>query len=263
MHTDAVDSVLRHQEGRGDGPVRPVGFGGGGDGDTAVQTARRRVHHQGPDEEWDDKHKLAWNARCWACTCRGIRSTAWRILRKHAKRPIAAILADPPKEGEIEIAGLITSLERRVNKKGEPWAICTVEDMDASLEVLFFPKSYALFAADLVEDNAVVVKGRVNWRDDKMSVFAAGLVPLDLSDVALGDEEPPLTLLASAEKITKSVVIELKQTLQAHRGDTPVRLKLVGKSSETLYALYDYPVTVSSMLLGELKSIPGIAAASG
>ncbi len=266
VHEDAVDAVLplKRQEAMGQFDLFQ-GFGGGGDGDTAVQTASSPLAHlKFDDEEYPRKQKLAYEREMLGLYVSAHPlDGAERILRKHAKRPIAAILADPPKEGEIEIAGLITSLERRVNKKGEPWAICTVEDMDASLEVLFFPKSYALFAADLVEDNAVVVKGRVNWRDDKMSVFAAGLVPLDLSDVALGDEEPPLTLLASAEKITKSVVIELKQTLQAHRGDTPVRLKLVGKSSETLYALYDYPVTVSSMLLGELKSIPGIAAASG
>ncbi|WP_282772410.1 DNA polymerase III subunit alpha [Saccharomonospora viridis] len=266
VHEDAVDAVvpLKRQEAMGQFDLFQ-GFGGGGDGDTAVQTASSPLAHlKFDDEEYPRKQKLAYEREMLGLYVSAHPlDGAERILRKHAKRPIAAILADPPKEGEIEIAGLITSLERRVNKKGEPWAICTVEDMDASLEVLFFPKSYALFAADLVEDNAVVVKGRVNWRDDKMSVFAAGLVPLDLSDVALGEEEPPLTLLASAEKVTKSVVIELKQTLQAHRGDTPVRLKLVGKSSETLYALYDYPVTVSSMLLGELKSIPGIAAASG
>ncbi|WP_298180980.1 DNA polymerase III subunit alpha [Saccharomonospora sp.] len=265
VHEDAVDAVvpLKRQEAMGQFDLFQ-GFGGGADDDTTAQTASSPLAHlKFDDEEYPRKQKLAYEREMLGLYVSAHPlDGAERILRKHAKRPIAAILADPPKEGEIEIAGLITSLERRVNKKGEPWAICTVEDMDASLEVLFFPKSYALFAADLVEDNAVVVKGRVNWREDKMSVFAAGLVPLDLSDVALGDEEPPLMLLASAEKITKSVVIELKQTLQAHRGDTPVRLKLVGRSSETVFALYDYPVTVSSMLLGELKSIPGIAAAS-
>src|SRR3569833_3854539 len=114
------------------------------------------------------------------------RDGAERILRKHAPKPSAGIRADPPREGEIVISGLITSRERRVNKKGEPWAICTVEDMDASLEELFFPKAYALFSGELIEDNAVLVKGRVNWREDKMSVFGGGLATLDLSVVGFG-----------------------------------------------------------------------------
>ncbi|MGC7102989.1 DNA polymerase III subunit alpha, partial [Amycolatopsis lurida] len=180
------------------------------------------------------------------------------LLRKHAKRPIGAILADPPREGELIVAGLITALERRVNKKGEPWAICTVEDIDGSLEVLFFPKSYALFSAELTEDNPVVVKGRVNWREGKMSVFGAGVDPLDISDLG---EESPLVLRASAEKLDGEVVGELKSALLAHAGDTPVRIELVAGQRLRRYALDDYPVRVSSMLLGELKGIPGISVA--
>ncbi|QFU93424.1 DNA polymerase III subunit alpha [Amycolatopsis sp. YIM 10] len=180
------------------------------------------------------------------------------LLRKHAKRPIGAILADPPREGELIVAGLITALERRVNKKGEPWAICTVEDIDGSLEVLFFPKSYALFSAELTEDNPVVVKGRVNWREGKMSVFGAGVDPLDISNLG---EESPLVLRATAEKLDREVVGELKSALLAHAGDTPVRIELVAGQRLRRYALDDYPVRVSSMLLGELKGIPGISVA--
>jgi DNA polymerase-3 subunit alpha len=187
---------------------------------------------------------------------------AERILRKHAKRPIGILLADPPQEGEVEVAGLITSVERRVNKNGAPWAICSIEDLDASIEVLFFPKSYAVLAPDLIEDNAVVVRGRVNWREDKMSVFGSDLIALDLSGITGNDEEPPLVLLAAADMIDTAVVSELKSTLLAHKGDTPVHIKLVGKRNEILLALYDYPVNVSSMLMGEIKGIPGITVAA-
>ncbi|MBB3661245.1 DNA polymerase-3 subunit alpha [Prauserella sediminis] len=260
VHEDAVEAVvpLKRQEAMGQFDL--FGAGAPDEGAEAAASSSPLAHLKFDDEEYPRKQKLAYEREMLGLYVSGHPlDGAERILRKHAKKPIAAILADPPKEGEIEIAGLLTSVERRVNKKGEPWAICTVEDMDASLEVLFFPKSYAIFAADLVEDNAVVVKGRVNWREDKMSVFGGGLVPLDLSDIAAGDEEPPLMLVASAEKLDQSVVVELKQTLKAHPGETPVRLKLVGKR-ETLFALYDYPVKVSSMLMGELKGIPGIMA---
>ena len=99
-----------------------------------------------------------------------------RILRKHAPRPIAALLEEAPKEGEIVLAGMIAAVDRRVNKKGESWAIVTIEDLDAAMEVLFFPKSYIEMGADLVPDTAVAVRGRVNWRD---GVFpGCGLPPM-------------------------------------------------------------------------------------
>ncbi|ASR34825.1 DNA polymerase III subunit alpha [Prauserella marina] len=260
QHEDAVDAVvpLKRQEAMGQFDL----FGTTDDADP-TPSASPLAHLKFGDDEYPRKQLLAYEREMLGLYVSAHPlDGAERILRKHAKRPIAAILADPPKEGEIEIAGLITTLERRVNKKGEPWAICTVEDMDASMEVLFFPKSYALFAADLIEDNAIVVKGRVNWRDDKMSVFGGALVPLDLSTVTSDDEDPPLLLLASADKINHSIVTELKQTLQAHHGDTPVHLKLMGKQRETVFALYDYPVKVTSMLIGELKGIPGITAST-
>ncbi|MFD9896492.1 OB-fold nucleic acid binding domain-containing protein, partial [Amycolatopsis sp. NPDC059027] len=265
VHEDAVEAVvpLKRQEAMGQFDL----FGSFGDEsaeDTAsVSSSSPLAHLKFGEEEYPRKQLLAYEREMLGLYVSAHPlDGAERILRKHAPRPIAALLADPPKEGEVVISGLITSLERRVNKKGEPWAICTVEDMDAAIEVLYFPKSYALFAADLIEDNAVLVKGRVNWREDKMSVFGGGLATLDLSDIANGEDEPPLVLLAAAEKIDQSVVSELKSTLLAHKGETPVHLKLVGQKQQTVFALYDYPVKVTSMLIGELKGIRGITANS-
>ncbi|RSM78764.1 DNA polymerase III subunit alpha [Amycolatopsis sp. WAC 01375] len=248
VHEDAVDAVvpLKRKQAMGQFDL----FGAGEESEEGTSPL---AHLELGVEEWPRKELLAHEREMLGLYVSAHPlDGAEGVLRGHAPRPIAAILDNPPREGEVVVAGLITSLERRVNKKGEPWAICTIEDLDAALEVLFFPKAYALFTADLAEDNAVRVNGRVNWREDKMSVFGGGLVPLDLS--AAEDGEPPLTLHATAERLTEDAVLELRQALLAHQGKTPVRVELAG----TVYALDDYPVAVSSMLLGELKSIPGI-----
>ncbi|QWF85245.1 DNA polymerase III subunit alpha [Amycolatopsis sp. CA-230715] len=257
VHEDAVEAVvpLKRQQAMGQ-----FDLFGGGDDTPAEESSSPLAHLKFGEEEYPRKQLLAYEREMLGLYVSAHPlDGAERILRKHAPRPIAAILADPPKEGEVVISGLITSLERRVNKKGEPWAICTIEDMDASLEVLFFPRSYVLFAADLVEDNAVLAKGRVNWREDKMSIFGGGLVPLDLSDADTTDEL--FVLRAAAEKVDEAVVLELKSTLLAHPGETPVRLDLVGVDRTTRYALDRYPVTVTSTLRGELKGIRGISVA--
>ncbi|WP_246281959.1 DNA polymerase III subunit alpha [Fodinicola acaciae] len=174
------------------------------------------------------------------------------MLRAYAPRPIAAILDSPPRSGDLAVAGLITAVDRRVNKKGEPWAICTVEDLDAAIEVLFFPKSYAVNSAELVEDNAVAVRGRVNWREERMSVFGDSVTTLDAG-------QRPIELVAAAEKVDENMIEELRQVLVAHRGDTPVRLRLVAGRDRKLFALPQYPVSVTSMLMSELKTLPGIS----
>lgn len=158
----------------------------------------------------------------------------------------------------VTVAGLITAVDRRVDKKGEPWAICTLEDLDASLEVLFFARTNAVVGADLVEDAAVAVTGRVSWREDRMSVFGESLVALDLA--VTGPE--PLVLSCAPERLDADAVDELRRTLLAHRGDTPVHIRVDGRRGPRLFALDDYPVEVSAALLGELKGVPGIAVAA-
>jgi DNA polymerase-3 subunit alpha len=184
-----------------------------------------------------------------------------RILRKHAPRPIASIIDDAPKEGEIVLAGMISTVDRRVNKKGEPWAIVTIEDLDASMEVLFFPKSYSVMSEDLLTDAAVAVKGRVNWREERMSVFASGVVALDIADAQAGRVKP-LVLEVEALKIDRASVAELKSALLAHSGDTPLTLMLCYRDRQTPLELDDYSVSVTSSLLGELRHICGIAVAT-
>ena len=49
----------------------------------------------------------------------------------------------------VTIAGMITSVTRKTTKRGDIWAVLTVEDLEASIEVLLFPKAY-----DLVVDRA-------------------------------------------------------------------------------------------------------------
>jgi DNA polymerase III subunit alpha len=113
-----------------------------------------------------------------------------------------------------------------------------------------------------VEDAAVAVKGRVNWREDKMSVFGSGLIPLEFSEADLSaaaeEEETPFVLLCNPVKLNDEVVGELKNTLTAHRGDTPVHLRFAHKENGVTLALDDYPIKVTPAFLGEIKAIPGV-----
>ncbi|TCP52097.1 DNA polymerase III alpha subunit [Tamaricihabitans halophyticus] len=257
-HEEAVDAVvgLKRQEAIGQFDL----FGGAGSEEPAAE-ASPLAHLKFSPDEWPRKQMLGYEREMLGLYISAHPlDGAERILRKQAPKPIAMLLADPPKEGEVTIAGMISSLERRVNKQGEPWAICTIEDLDASVEVLFFAKSYALFSTELEEDSAVAVKGRVNWRDDKMSVFGSGVITLDISEAERNPgTEPPFVLLCSSDKLDQDVVGELKRTLVAHRGETPVHLKLNGGPRAHTLVVPDYPVNVTPSLIGEIKSIPGVA----
>lgn len=156
---------------------------------------------------------------------------------------------------------MISGLRRRVTKDGKPWATANIEDLDATIEVLFFPKSYEIFSAELAQDAAVGVKGRLDRREGTPRVIGMELITLDLHE-ALAQDSAPLVVTVPTATLTPGLIAELKKTLQAHPGDRPVHIKLRGPHLEHLLAINDeFRVTASHTLLGTLTGLLGIAAA--
>lgn len=256
IHEEAVDAVttLKRQEAVGQFDL----FGGMGD-DDAAPDASPLSHLVIEDEEWTKKQVLAFEREMLGLyvSAHPLDGTE-HILRKHAPRPIAALFQEAPKEGEVVLAGMISSVDRRVNKKGEPWAICTIEDLDASIEVLFFARSYAEMQEELIADSAVLVKGRANWRDERLSVFASDLATLEIANAQAGRLDP-FVIRADANRLDPKIVSQLKAALVAHAGNTPLHLVLCYRDRETPLALHGFSVEVTSALLGDLKTIRGIS----
>lgn len=260
VHEDAVEAMsgLKKSEAMGQFDL----FGGGGS-EPADETASPLAHLEFGTEEWPRKQLLAYEREMLGLYVSAHPlDGAERILRRHAAKPIATLKDSAPAEGEVSVAGLITSVVRKVNKNGQPWAIVTLEDHHGSVEVLFFAKSYGVFGAELDMDSVVAVTGRVNWREDQMSVFASKMDSVDVSSAehAPEDGDPaddPFVLRADWNKVTQDLLADLRATLTAHPGTTPVRVHV----GEAHLALDNYPVKVTPHLHGELKGLPGIKVA--
>lgn len=261
VHEDAVDGVvkLKREQERGQ-----FDLFGGDDTTPADENSSPLAFLNFVPEEYPRKQLLNYEREMLGLYVSAHPlDGAERILRKNAPKPIASLIDESPKEGEIVLAGMIVSVDRRVNKAGEPWAIVIIEDLDASIEVLFFAKSYALMFEDLVPDTAVAVQGRVNWRDDKMSVFGSGVIPLDISDAEKNPGGvPPFVLKADVMTFDRDSLRELRSALVANKGDTPLHIEVCQGLRKTPLVVDEYPVEVTSALIGELKSIRGISVAS-
>ncbi|GAB2677400.1 DNA polymerase III subunit alpha [Saccharopolyspora gloriosae] len=258
-HEAAVDAVisLKRQEAMGQ-----FDLFGGADDTSASDDSSPLAHLQFTNEEWPRKQLLAYEREMLGLYVSAHPlDGAERLLRPYQDTSIAELVGgerEPSNNGkeEAKIAGMISGIQRRLNKNGQPWAIVTLEDFDASVEVLFFPKSYEMFSDCLIEDNAMAVKGRVNEREGEISVFAADAVPVDIAAAEHSPgSAPPLVLRVDAKRITKEIVAELRNTLGSYKGDTPVHIHL----SRTRLELPAWPVKVCTELVSELKSVRGIA----
>ncbi|HTZ45166.1 MAG TPA: hypothetical protein VMB79_15010, partial [Jatrophihabitans sp.] len=120
------------------------------------------------------------------------------------------------------------------------------------VEVLFFPQSYAQVGLQIVEDAIVVVKGRVDAREDTVRIIGS---ELSLPDLTKG-MDGPLRLLMSQDQCSPPVIENLKEILRSHPGPTSVEIELnFGQRLRT--ALPEYGVTPSQALMGDIKALLG------
>ena len=82
--------------------------------------------------------------------------------------------ADEPRS--VTLAGILSAVNRRVTRAGQPWAQAVLEDLDGSIEVMFFPQTYAQVALRIVDDAIVAIKGRTDVRDDTVKLIASDIV---------------------------------------------------------------------------------------
>ena len=180
------------------------------------------------------------------------------ILQSHADTSIASLTGDDPKPDgtPVTVAGLITSLQLKRTKKGDLWAIATVEDLDGAIECLFFPSAYLTYSTMLAQDTVCAVKGRISARDDAISIFAQELTIPDIKEGPRG----PVVLTLPLGQVTAARAERLREILREHPGATEVQVKLTQPGRSVLMTRDDsLRVTATSALFGDLKAQFGAA----
>jgi DNA polymerase III subunit alpha len=266
IHEQAVDSVidLKRNEAIGQDSL----FGGDEQAEAAFEVAI-------PDTEWDKKTLLNFEREMLGLYVSdhpllGIE----HIIANGTDISVAELMAvaedgddeegdRPPvpqggrNDGQIvKIGGILSGVTRKVTKKGDAWAAATLEDLGGAIEVLFFPNSYQLYATAIADDAIVIVKGKVDRRDDVPKLIAMDMTIPDLTTGA--DGSAPIVLQLPVTKCVAPVVEQLREVLRTHPGTTEVHLRLRGNQKTTVVRLDDkLRVTPGPALHADLKQLLG------
>jgi DNA polymerase-3 subunit alpha len=159
----------------------------------------------------------------------------------------------------VKVGGILSGVQRKVTKQGNQWAAATLEDLAGAIEVLFFPQTYQLYATAIAEDQVVVVKGKVDRRDDVPKLIAMDLTIPDLTQ----DSSGPFVVSLPVARCVPPLVERLREVLVTHPGPTEVHLRLRGAERITVVRLDDkLRVAASPALIGDLKQLLGPACVS-
>ncbi len=148
------------------------------------------------------------------------------------------------------VGGVITELQRRYTKKGDLMATFVLEDLNASIEAFVFPKTMADYGALLDDDAIVVVKARMDMRDERLKLVCMEVSRPELVADGLRDLRISLPL----GTLTDRTVDDLKRLLSEHPGHSPVLLHV---GEKVLRLPSEFNVDASRGLMGELRVLLG------
>ena len=177
------------------------------------------------------------------------------VLRAAVDMPLSQIADDSiAHEQVVNIGGLITQIQRKVSKQGNSWAIVSIEDLEGAVDVLFFAGTYQTHALNLIEDRVIVVRGRIDKREEAPRITALDMTIPDVTGAPTG----PLVITMDAKSVTAPLVDRMKEILRSHPGPREVHLKLDDGSKGLMMKIDDdLRVTASPSLSADLKSVLG------
>jgi DNA polymerase-3 subunit alpha len=262
VHETAVDQVMETKRAEAIGQYDL--FGGGMNGDDAdTAGAVDAFELVIPVGEWDKAVLLGYEREMLGLYVSdhplfGIE----HVIAGSVDAGLATVMSDEtrPDGSILTIGGLITSVQRKITKKGDAWAIAIIEDLEGAIETMFFPATYQQCAVHLTEDAVVLVRGRLDKRDETPKLIAMEITVPDLSQGPRG----PVILTMPAARCTPPVVERLKEVLGNHPGTTEVHLQLSTGARTTVLRLDDrLRVTATPSLMGDLKALLGPACLGG
>jgi DNA polymerase-3 subunit alpha len=129
------------------------------------------------------------------------------------------------KGAEVALCGVLTGIARKRNREGKPWAALSIEDRNGSVEAMVFAASFERLAPQVVEDQAVMVRGLILPEENappKISV--QDIVPLENARVDMPAIISIRVWLGRNGDVDRAQALE--ELFRRKPGETQVRLRL-------------------------------------
>jgi DNA polymerase-3 subunit alpha len=204
-----------------------------------------------PEEDFDKRQRLAFEKEMLGLYVSDHPLMgAEASLRRRTESTITEL--EGVEEGTMRtVGGLVTSLQKKWTRKGDLMAVFVLEDLQATVEVMVFPKTMQNYGHLLEDDAVVIVRGRVDARDDQPKLMAMELERFE----PVIDGAPPVHVNLRPAALSDELLSALKGLLGEHPGESQVFLHIGDR--QILRLPEDFTVSASAGLLAELRELLG------
>ena len=134
---------------------------------------------------------------------------------------------------DVKIAGIITSIKKKYTKNNKIMAFVTLEDLYGSAEIIIFEPTYLKAQDILIEDNIVVIDGRLSIREDDDTKIVA-------KEIKNFGESKPNMLVINITSIDEEQKAKLRGAIKFFNGEQnniSISIK-VGEDLKSCGAIY-------------------------
>ena len=172
-------------------------------------------------------------------------------LQRRAEDTIASM--EDLEEGQVvSVGGVVTGLQKKWTRKGDLMAVLTLEDLTDSVETMVFPRTFTDYGHLLEDDRIVVIRGRIDKRDDQPKLMSQSIEIIDADSLS---EAQPLRIEIRPNQLSDALIAQLRTVLAEHSGSSPVYLHL--SSNQVLRLSDDFCVDLTNGLVPELRVLLG------
>ncbi len=154
----------------------------------------------------------------------------------------------------VTTGGVVTALARRYTRRGELMATFVLEDLEAAIEVMVFPKTMLEYGGLLAQDAIVAVRGRLDLREDQPKLICRDVRRLELEP---SGTDRPVEVVLPLHRLTDSLVRQVRDLVSEHPGSCAVHLRV---GEKVLRLPPQFNVDPRGGLVGALKELLGTSA---
>ncbi|MEW6051192.1 MAG: DNA polymerase III subunit alpha [Candidatus Zixiibacteriota bacterium] len=159
---------------------------------------------------------------------------------------------------EVTVGGIITTVKKMVDKKGNLMAFVGLEDFSGGAELICFSDCFDKNKAHIEVDSIVLVSGRVSTREGEAAkVITSEVMPLE----SLSERFSCQLVIKVDADCTETQMDRVLAVLKEHPGEAPVLLAARHNGSEVYIRSRKYAVSADFTLLNALKELLGDSAA--
>lgn len=157
---------------------------------------------------------------------------------------------------QVKFIGIISEVKKKITKNNEVMAFVTIEDLEGAVSLIAFPKTYAGYKNVIFEDNIVKVDGRINVREDEVTVMISRIETYEKrqNDVLIGlTEKSKKISLTIDNSLGKEKLTELRNFIKLIGNQkTNTELEITNKDVTKIVKVY-----VNEKIYTKLQELAG------